>query len=159
MCRHVAHKRHIKKFLKIHIKTLCLVCTWCVPIMYLMCAHTFFDKFILKYAIKAFQRRVARLYTIKSRCCTVAQFEFWPLSERLEGWVPSMTKNSPTGNWGKLADQSRGVLSFNAPDTSKTLLACRTKLSQRAKFCSSKLFSNEKCSSNRNEEALQWCND
>ena len=39
MCTHVAHKRHIAHFFKNSIKCLCMLCTWCVYIMCLVCAH------------------------------------------------------------------------------------------------------------------------
>jgi hypothetical protein len=48
----------------------------CVPGVCLMCAYNvpdvckyFFDKYILKNGIKAFQRRVARIFTTKTRFC------------------------------------------------------------------------------------------
>ena len=42
----------------------CLVCAYNVPGV---CTY-FFDKYILKYGIRAFQRCVARLSTTKTRC-------------------------------------------------------------------------------------------
>ena len=46
--------------------SLCLVCAYNVPVV---CTY-FFDKTILKYGIRAFQRRVARRFTTQTRCCS-----------------------------------------------------------------------------------------
>ena len=70
MYTHVAHKRHIDDFFQKAYQNavtgVCLMCAYNVPDVY----KYFFDKFILKYDIRAFQRRVARRFTTKTLFCS-----------------------------------------------------------------------------------------
>ena len=60
-----AHQEILENSYQNAVPGVCLMCAYNVPDV---CTY-FFDKFILKYGIRAFQRRVARVFTTKTRCC------------------------------------------------------------------------------------------
>ena len=60
-----AHPCFFQKSYQNAVRGVCLMCAYNVPDV---CTY-FFDKFILKYAIRAFQRRVARIFTTKTLFC------------------------------------------------------------------------------------------
>ena len=61
-----AHRWFFQKSYQNAVPGVCLMCAYNVPNV---CTY-FFDKFILKYGIRAFQRRVACISTTKTHCCS-----------------------------------------------------------------------------------------
>ena len=65
-CTQEAHQYFFQNSYQNGVPGVCLVCAYNVPVV---CTY-FFDKTILKYGIRAFQRRVARRFTTQTRCCS-----------------------------------------------------------------------------------------